>query len=60
MNPKDRPVRKKRRDVPHDARVFRLALIGGLPAVLATVGLLVIYDAVAGPAVHASAEKKGG
>jgi nitrogen fixation/metabolism regulation signal transduction histidine kinase len=31
--------------VPHDARVFRLALLGGLPAILATVGLLIAFDA---------------
>jgi two-component system, NtrC family, nitrogen regulation sensor histidine kinase NtrY len=34
-------------DVPHDARVFRLALFGGLPAVGATIALLVASDAAA-------------
>src|SRR3954469_3817653 len=60
MNGKDRPVLERRRDggaghgrspkarasgIPHDARVFRLALLGGLPAILATAVLLVVYDA---------------
>ena len=31
----------KRREQPHDVRIFYLSLLAGLPAVLATVGLLV-------------------
>jgi len=44
MKRRDRRVRK-RRHVPHDARIFRLALLGGLPAVIATLVLLFTSEA---------------
>ena len=47
MIKKGRPVRKRRRDVPHDARIFRLALLGGLPAIIATLVLLFTSEAAA-------------
>ena len=34
----------KRRPQPHDVRIFVLSLLAGLPAVLATLGLLVAGD----------------
>ena len=34
----------KRRPQPHDVRIFLLSLLAGLPAVLATLGLLVAGD----------------